>query len=161
MININKQLKLKRFYTAAILLVFILSGCTKPSENPYLTKGNNYLASSSYSLALEQYKLAINDDPELVDSYLQASKILIAKGRYQEAHDLLLQGSEYALLKSGIFLQLGDLAYTMKDYAAALTFYNQALDKDNTYQQAIIGKINSLILTNNDKDMNSFLESLE
>src|SRR3989344_1254198 len=157
----DEKSKLKRIFIAAFLIAAILSGCTKSNENPYLTKGNNYLASNSYSLALEQYKLAINDDPELTDAYLQACKILIAKGKYQEAQDLLKQGSEYALLKTSIFVQLGDLSFSLKDYPAALNYYNQALEKDNTYQQAVLGKINSLILTNNDKDMNSFVENLD
>src|SRR3972149_5585549 len=105
-----------------IFALILLAGCTQTSENPYLVKGRNYLSSNNYSLALEQFKLAINDDPILTDAYTNAADILIAKGKYAEAKELLLPGSEYALVKANIFIKLAEVESRQLNFDAALSY---------------------------------------
>lgn len=80
---------------AAIGYYFLIFNKT-PADNKYFSKAEDLNSTRYYSEALQEYKKAINHDPSHTDSYVRAAEILEAKGRNQEALDLLLLGVDFA-----------------------------------------------------------------
>lgn len=154
------KLKIEKKICTLLLLLVFLSGCTTSGENVHILEGDKYLTNFSYSLALEQYKQAINDDPTLSSAYLQAGGILIAKGNYPDAESLLLQGSNFARDKEKIWQKLGELYFTEQKYPDALGYFNKTLEVDRNNQSAVLGKINSLILTGAEKELGEYVIAL-
>jgi tetratricopeptide (TPR) repeat protein len=78
-----------------IFLSYIAYIALKPKEVVpvnYISIGDTLLEQSSYSLALEQYKKGINQDPKSELGYIKASNIYLLKNDTEQSLKILLEG---------------------------------------------------------------------
>ncbi|MFQ5493521.1 MAG: tetratricopeptide repeat protein [Candidatus Dojkabacteria bacterium] len=152
---------MKKLITVAIVSVLFLSACnTNPAENEFYNKGLDHLQNNEYSLALEQFRLAIDSDNGHSESYIEAADILIDKGQYDDAVSLLDGGKDHAREKPGIYERLAEVSFITGDLDKALEYYNQALKLDPESRTAMLGKINVLSLQGKTDALLSFVKNL-
>ncbi|MCA9384042.1 tetratricopeptide repeat protein, partial [Candidatus Dojkabacteria bacterium] len=133
--------------TIILLIVFTLSACinnTEPSD--HYQEGNSFLENYQYSLALEQYKLAINDKPGNPDAYLAAADILMLKGDTEEAKEILVLAIEQAEPLAEIHERLGTIYLKQGDFQKALEYFNTGLEISPNYENLIKLKLDALSL---------------
>jgi len=146
--------------TVIAALIF-LAACTTPAEqNQHFLKGNELLANNQYSGALEQFKLAINDNVFDAAAYIAAADILISKGQYEDALQILTVASEQAQGKQVVFERMGKLKLLTNNLDESLAFYDQALAIDPNMREGILGKVKVLALQEANEDLITYLSGL-
>lgn len=115
-------------FVLPILVVFSLIGFSylaytllKPKDVVlvnYISTGDTFLEKKNYSLALEQYKKGINQDPKGVDGYVKASNIYLLKNDTEQSLKILLEGVKNTTSED-IYLELVKVYTKLKDYSKA------------------------------------------
>ena len=115
-------------FVLPILVVFGLIGFSylaytllKPKDVVlvnYISAGDTLLEQKSYSLALEQYKKGINQDPKGKDGYVKASNIYLLKNDTEQSLKILLEGVKNTSSED-IYLELVKVYTKLKDYSKA------------------------------------------
>lgn len=149
-----------------LLITFIVSvslfacsrGDTQVSE--HFEAGNAELTNYNYSKALEQFKLAINDTPTHIESYVNAADILILKGQYDAALEILNTGLENNGNISILNQRAGLIQHRLGNYDQALEYYDQAIKSDKANNEAIIGKARILALQENQTEVKKTLNEI-
>lgn len=129
-------------YFALFSLVLIITGCSLfEKENEFYNHAQDYLAQNEYSRALEQYKLAINEEPKLVAAYTEGADILIAKGRLEDAKALLSSGQSVNGEKEEFSSRLGQISFFQRNFVDCVSYYDKAL-ATSMKTEYLIGKTN-------------------
>jgi tetratricopeptide (TPR) repeat protein len=153
---------MKKLISTVCLLAILVAGCTNGGGlSQHFLKGQDLLQNFQYSAALEQFKLAVNDNPTDYQGYIQATDILISKGQYQDALDLLLTGEKQVDQKQFIYEHLGRVSLLLNKPDVALGYYDQALAKDSKMRSAAIGKIRTLSVKESVPDLQAFFQQLD
>ena len=84
----------------------------------YISLGDTFLEQSSYSLALEQYKKGINQDPKDIRGYIKASNIYLLKNDTEQSIKILLEGEKNTSSEE-IYLELVKVYGILKDFSKA------------------------------------------
>jgi len=87
----------------------------------YISAGDTLLEQKSYSLALEQYKKGINQDPKNITGYIKASNIYLLKNDTEQSLKILLEGVKNTSSED-IYLELVKVYGRLKDYSKAYDF---------------------------------------
>lgn len=109
-----------------IFLSYIAYIALKPKEVVpvnYVSIGDTLLEQSSYSLALEQYKKGINQDPKSDLGYIKASNIYLLKNDTEQSLKILLEGAKNSE-STDIYFELVKVYGRLKDYSKS---YDSAL----------------------------------
>lgn len=83
-----------------------------------------------YSKAVEQYRIAINDDPSLTDAYIETAQIYTIKRDYESAIEILTSGEEFAQNRARIFEEKGIVYLAQDDLGAAEEAFTVAYEQD-------------------------------
>ena len=125
----------------AIAAVALIAGCSKPSADDHLRKGNEYLEQSRLADAGMEYRMALQADPKRGDVRLKLADLLMrnrdaagALKEYVRAADLLPENVE-AQLKAGHLLLLANAFEDAKTRANAAL----KLDAKNVDAQVLLG----------------------
>lgn len=127
----NKLRRLKGFLGLFLIMIFILTGCSEAGG--YYRSGKNYFANGNYEEAAKYFTLAIEENPNRAEYYIDYGMALIGLSRYDEAVkefdriimdkkiDLVLGNNKRALRGKGI-------AYlNMLNYKEAINHFDDAL----------------------------------
>lgn len=119
-----------------IFLSYIAYIALKPKDVVlvnYITIGDSLLEQSSYSLALEQYKKGINQDPKGISGYIKVSNIYLLKNDTEQSLKILLEGVKNTSSED-IYLELVKVYTKLKDYSKA---YDSSLKVTKTNETNI------------------------
>ncbi len=153
---------MNKLISVICLVGILLAGCTSGGGlSQHFVRGQDLLQNYQYSAALEQFKLAVNDNPSDYQGYIQAADILISKGQYQDALDLLLTGEKQVSQKQFIYEHLGRVSLLLNKPDEALGYYDQALAKDSKMRAAAIGKIRTLSVKESVSDLQAYFQQLD
>lgn len=152
---------MKRLITLSLLLVFSISACTgQPVESEYLETGKAAFANHEYSLALQQFKLAIEEQPGNPEGYSLAADILLRKHNYQEVVSLLEQGIMRIDNPADLAVPLAEAYRNLGEYESAVTHYKTGLDVDPGNVTAWEGLVRSLGATGNTDELKAVVANL-
>lgn len=107
-----------------IILSYVAYISLKPKDVVlvnYISNGDILLKQSSYSLALEQYKKGINQDPKAASGYIKASNIYLLKNDTEQSLKILLEG-EKNTSSEDIYLELVKVYGKLYDYSKAYDY---------------------------------------
>lgn len=152
---------MKLILTLLLLSVMLLAGCTQQTgDNEFYLKGKEYLENYQYSLALEQFKLSLNNDSAHTGSYLKAAQIYQIKGNTDEAIDLLTSGLDYAKDRKQLDLLLSNLMLEKGEFVEAIKAYEAFLEKESNNNDAIKGKLLAMAMINDETKLTEYTKSL-
>lgn len=132
-----------------IFISYIAYIALKPKEIVpvnYISIGDTLLEQSSYSLALEQYKKGINQDPKSELGYIKASNIYLLKNDTEQSLKILLEGVKNTDA-ADIYFELLKVYTGLKDYSKAydvslkITKLNDSNISDIFYAYTNNGKV--------------------
>lgn len=134
-------MKLLRMLVLFVSLL-VVTGCSLfEQENEFYNRAKDYLAQNEYSLALEQYKLAINRDPQLIAAYTEGADILIAKGKLDDAKALLTSAQSVNGEQEEFDSRLGQISLLQRNFVDCVSYFDKALQ--STVQTSyLVGKTN-------------------
>lgn len=158
-----KQTNIFKFLITFVVITLTLAGCSQKNsgENEFFKKGDDFLENNQYSLALEQYKLSINEQPELTESYTSAADILILKTNFEQAKEILLSGVDYADNQEAIYERLALVEKELGNLAESLKYYEKTLGINPENKTAVLGKINILSLQEDSTALEEFVLKLD
>jgi tetratricopeptide (TPR) repeat protein len=155
---------MNKLITVIVLLssVFILTGCVDSGNkvSDYYLKGEEYVNNYQYSLALEQYKLAINDKPDYEFAYLRAANIYMLKGEKDKAVEILDLAISQANITDDTYIERAKIDFKIGNYDQALDYYNKAISLDKNNLRSISGKIDILTLTENYEELKNLYSQI-
>jgi Ca-activated chloride channel homolog len=138
-------LKIKPLSTFMILAFSIATGLLLSACNHSIGKlnqgGNEAYSRQAYDEAQIAYQDASAEDPALAEPYYNLANVLYRKGGFDQALDPLVQAlsrtSDQDLAQNSLY-NLGNNAYSLEDWKAAVEAYKQALllnpnDRDAKY----------------------------
>jgi tetratricopeptide (TPR) repeat protein len=110
------------------------------AQTPSVESGYKKLNNRNFEGAIREFSQILMSQPDNVDAFCGRAEAKLNVGDYSGA----LKDVEQALsldINNGLVYSLrGDIYYYQKDYTNALKFYNEALQKQNSPIQAIVGK---------------------
>jgi len=136
-------------YIVIVLLVIAIIGVvyyinktkTKTEDNSagmLIIKAEEYIDDKQYSKALEQYKLAINADPSITQSYIEAANIYLLKSKKDEALSILKSGENNTTNPDQTHYLIGKIYYENYDMQNALEYFEKANNENpNNFENAI------------------------
>ncbi len=136
---------MKRYLWVGIaVLLVVLVGC----QNQYITGGKLYLQQNNPEKAVEQFKKAIEMEPDNVDGYLWLGKAYTLQKKYKDASYAFLEAinkgakskmeAEDPIFYWTIFLDAGIEAFNEGKYDSSIVWFEMALefnpDSASTYR---------------------------
>lgn len=127
-------------YVFILALAVLVTACGSSAERR-IEEGNQAFQDEAYLVALQAYKDAEAQSPDLAEPHYNAANALYKEGAYADASSELFSALDLVehtdLEEHGLF-NLGNSAYNMDDWEAAVTAYTEALllnpeDQDAKY----------------------------
>jgi cellulose synthase operon protein C len=87
----------------------------------------------------------ISNQPYSADGYMLRAVAEIERQKYSDAEEDLHKSMPLAPQSPAPYIQLGNIRLRQKQYAEAVKFYEQALDKDSSSSDALSGLMNTYI----------------
>ncbi|KXK27272.1 MAG: tetratricopeptide repeat protein [candidate division WS6 bacterium OLB20] len=152
---------MKKTFLAALLCIVLVSACTgAPAESQYLVEGREAFTNQEYSLALQQFKLAIEEHPDSVEAYSLAADILLRKHDYEGTIQLLQEGLQRTGNDVTLRLLIAEAFRNKGEYESALEHYRAAWEADKSSVRAWEGLVRSLAATGRTDELKEVVRTL-
>ena len=125
-------------YVFILVLALLVTACGGSTERR-IEEGNQAFQDEAYLIALQAYKDAEAQSPDLAEPHYNAANALYKEGAFADAFSELtsaLDLVEHADLEVDGLFNLGNSAYNLDDLAAAIAAYTEALLLDPEDQDA-------------------------
>ena len=125
-------------YVFILTLAVLVTACGSSTERR-IEEGNQAFQDEAYLVALQAYKEAEAQSPELAEPHYNAANALYREGVFADAFSELssaLDLVEHADLEENGLFNLGNSAYNLNDLEAAIAAYTEALLLDPEDQDA-------------------------
>lgn len=135
-----------------IIILLTLSACSPSEDSQYLQVGRDNLANYEYSLALQNFKLAIAEQPTNPEGYILAADLLIRKNQLDDALELLEMGDNNTK-SSLIKVRIGQIHRIKLNYTQAEQYFREAIsfnDENSSAAREGLLKILGVIEKNDD-----------
>jgi len=147
-------------FVFTVICLFLLTGCSNSGfDSTYYDQGLSAVQEFRYSDALQAFKKSINTYPNHTDSYLKAADILIDKGHFIDALEILQNGIGFADSEDELYEKIGEVYFRLRDYDNAELSYSDALNINSDNQLAILGRVEIMARKENFAGLKSYLES--
>jgi Ca-activated chloride channel family protein len=121
-----------------LIMAALVSACA-PSAEQLTQSGNDAFAKQAYQEALVAYQQAQLESPQLAEPYYNAASTLYRQGQYQKALGELQKALQYGDAKQlahNSYFNIGNSAYNLEDWTAAVDAYREALVRNPDDQDA-------------------------
>ena len=125
-------------YVFILVLALLVTACGSSAERR-IDEGNQAFQDEAYLVALQAYKEAEAQSPDLAEPHYNAANALYKEGAFADASSELskaLDLVEHADLEEHGLFNLGNSAYNLEDLEAAIVAYTEALLLDPEDQDA-------------------------
>ncbi len=125
-------------YTFILVLALFVTACGASTERR-IEEGNQAFQDEAYLVALQAYKDAEAQSPDLAEPRYNAANALYRESAFADASEALssaLDLVEDADLEENSLFNLGNTSYNLEDWEAAIAAYTQALLLDPGDQEA-------------------------
>ncbi len=125
-------------YTFILVLALFVTACGASTERR-IEEGNQAFQDEAYLVALQAYKDAEAQSPDLAEPRYNAANALYRESAFADASEALssaLDLVEDADLEENSLFNLGNTSYNLEDWEAAIAAYTQALLLDPGDQDA-------------------------
>ena len=125
-------------YVFILILTLFLTACGSSTERR-IEEGNQAFQDEAYLVALQAYKEAEAQSPDLAEPHYNAANALYKEGAFADATSELssaLDLVEHADLEEHGLFNLGNTAFNLDDWEAAIAAYTEALLLDPEDQDA-------------------------
>jgi Ca-activated chloride channel family protein len=125
-------------YVFILALALLVTACGSSTERR-IEEGNQAFQDEAYLVALQSYKEAEAQSPDLAEPHYNAANALYKEGAFADAStefSSALDLVEHADLEEYSLFNLGNTAYNLDDLAAAIAAYTEALLLDPEDQYA-------------------------
>jgi tetratricopeptide (TPR) repeat protein len=126
-----------------------------------LKKANAILRRGRVKDALSLYADIIEDDPENSLVYYNMGVAFIEKDDYDLAKQVFLHCIKLGLENGRVYIGLGICHMKMQDYDGAFEFFDKITHTDESYKEALIGKVYALVNKKEPEKATPYLEELK
>lgn len=144
----RKRINIGLLIFLALAVIFFSTSCeklkiSKLKANHHFSRANNYFTESSYRLAIEEYELALNYNPNLVEAYRFLGESYKERyrpgvedednmGRAEKALEALNKALEIDPTNKEIIHSLGDMYDRMRNFNEAESMFMKIVEMEPT-----------------------------
>ena len=115
----------------------------------YFSSGEKYQTAKSYNEAVDNYSKAIEMDPNYVKAYISRAECYEILGKKSEAAEDYKRATIFSPKEKELYFKAGSLYFDIQKYADSDLMLKQAIDRDDSYAEAIDMRFKALIKLNN------------
>ncbi len=132
-----------------LLFLLTINSSWAQTAKKYFSSGEKYQTAKSYNEAVDNYSKAIEMDPNYVKAYISRAECYEILGKKSEAAEDYKRATIFSPKEKELYFKAGSLYFDIQKYADSDLMLKQAIDRDDSYAEAIDMRFKALIKLNN------------
>lgn len=133
------------FCLYGLLFLITINSAWAQTAKKYFSSGEKYQTAKSYNEAVDNYTKAIEMDPNYVKAYIARAECFELLGKKSEAAEDYKRATVFSPKEKELYFKAGSLYFDIQKYPEADVMLKQAIDKDDSYIEAIDLRLKTLI----------------